>query len=59
MNDVEKARKLENDRKGKFDSKIYLIDVKQDYADEREEYELNKRMEKKSWLIQNLILENR
>ena len=36
-----------------------LIDVKQDYADEREEYELNKRMEKKSWLIQNLILENR
>ena len=46
LDDVEKARKLKNDKKGKFDSKIYLIDVEQDYADEREEYELNKEWRK-------------
>ncbi len=40
--DVEKARKIKNDKKGRFDNKIYLIDVEQDYVDEREEYELNK-----------------
>ena len=42
LDDVEKARKIKNDKKGKFDNKIYLIDVEQDYVDEREEYELNK-----------------
>lgn len=46
LEDVEKARKLKNDKKGKFDSKIYLIDVEQDYTDEREEYELNKEWRK-------------
>ena len=46
LEDVEKARKLKNDKKGKFDSKIYLIDVEQDDADEREEYELNKEWRK-------------
>ena len=42
LDDVERARKTKNDKKGKFDNKIYLIDVEQDYADEREECELNK-----------------
>ena len=46
LDDVEKARKIKNDKKGKFDNKIYLIDVEQDYADEREEYELNKEWRK-------------
>ena len=44
--DVEKARKIKNDKKGRFDNKIYLIDVEQDYVDEREEYELNKEWRK-------------
>ena len=42
LNDVEQARKVKNDKKGKFDRKIYLIDVEQDFVDEREENELNK-----------------
>lgn len=42
LDDVEKARKSKNDKKGKFDRKIYLIDVEQDFVDEREEHELNK-----------------
>ena len=46
LDDVEKARKIKNDKKGKFDNKIYLIDVEQDYVDEREEYELNKEWRK-------------
>ena len=46
LNDVEKARKIKNDKKGKFDNKIFLIDVEQDHADEREEYELNKEWRK-------------
>lgn len=46
IDDVEKARKLKNDKKGKFDNKIYLIDVEQEYVDEREEYELNKEWRK-------------
>ena len=46
LDDVEKARKIKNDKKGKFDNKIYLIDVDQDYVDERKEYELNKEWRK-------------
>ena len=46
MEDVEKERKIKNDKKGKFENKIYLIDVEQDYADEREEKELNKEWRK-------------
>ena len=46
--DVEKARKIKNDKKGRFDNKIYLIDVEQDYVDEREEYELNKEWRRKT-----------
>ena len=46
LDDVEKARKIKNDKKGKFDNKIYLIDVEQDYVDVREEYELNKEWRK-------------
>ena len=42
LDDVEKARKSKKDKKGKFDRKIYLIDVEQDFVDEREENELNK-----------------
>ena len=42
LDDVEKARKSKKDKKGKFDRKIYLIDVEQDFVDEREEHELNK-----------------
>ena len=42
LDDVEKARKSKNDKKGKFDNKIYLLDVEQDFVDEREEHELNK-----------------
>lgn len=46
LNDVEKARKIKNDKKGRFDNKIYLIDVEQEYLDEREKYELNKEWRK-------------
>ena len=48
--DVEKARKIKSSRKGKFKDKIYLIDVEQEYADEREEKEL-----KKEWRSSNNI----
>ena len=43
LEEVEIARKVKNDKKGKFDDKIYLIDVEQEYANEREERELNKK----------------
>ena len=46
LDDVEKARKIKNDKKGKFEDKIFLIDVEQDYADEREEKELEKEWRK-------------
>ena len=46
LEEVEKARKIKNDKKGRFENKIYLIDVEQEYADEREEYELNKEWRK-------------
>ena len=42
LEEVEVARKAKSDKKGKFDDKVYLIDVEQEYADEREERELNK-----------------
>lgn len=42
LEEVEIARKTKSNKKGKFDDKIYLIDVEQEYADEREERELNK-----------------
>ena len=47
LEDVEKARKIKNDKKGKFEDKIYLIDVEQDYEDEREEKELQKEWRRK------------
>lgn len=46
LDDVEVARNIKNEKKGKFENKIYLIDVEQDYADEREEKELNKEWRK-------------
>lgn len=46
LEDVEKARKIKSEKKGKFENRIYLIDVEQDYADEREEKELNKEWRK-------------
>ena len=42
MENVMEARKIKNDKKGAFENKVYLIDVEQDYADEREEKELKK-----------------
>ena len=47
LEEVEVARKAKSDKKGKFDDKVYLIDVEQEYADEREERELNKEWRKK------------
>ena len=47
LEDVEKARKIKNDKKGKFEDKIYLIDVEPDYEDEREEKELQKEWRRK------------
>lgn len=49
LEEVEVARKAKSDKKGKFDDKVYLIDVEQEYADEREERELNKEWRKKEW----------
>ena len=49
LEEVEIARKTKSNKKGKFDDKIYLIDVEQEYADEREERELNKEWRKKEW----------
>lgn len=46
LDDVEEARNIKNGKKGKFENKIYLIDVEQDYADDREEKELNKEWRK-------------
>ena len=46
LDDVERARNIKNEKKGKFENKIYLIDVEQDYADEREEKEMNKEWRK-------------
>ena len=42
LEDVEKARRIKNDKKGKFENKVYLIDVEQEFVDEREEGELKK-----------------
>lgn len=46
MEDVEKAREKKRNKKGGFKDKIYLIDVEQDYEDENEEKELNKKWRK-------------
>ena len=46
LEDVEKARKIKNNKKGKFENKVYLIDVEQEYTDEREENELKKEWRK-------------
>ena len=37
---------LKNNKKGKFENKVYLIDVEQEHADEREENELKKEWRK-------------
>ena len=47
MENVMEARKIKNDKKGAFENKVYLIDVEQDYVDEREEKELKKEWRKK------------
>lgn len=46
IEDVENARKIKNNKKGSFNDKIYLIDVEQDYVDEREEIEMKKEWRK-------------
>lgn len=46
LEDVEKAREIKNNKKGKFENKVYLIDVEQEYADEREKNELKKEWRK-------------
>ena len=46
--DVEIARQLKNKKKGSFKDKVYLINVEQEQADEREEKELNKEWRKNS-----------
>ena len=46
LEDVEKARKIKNIKTGKFENKVYLIDVEQEDADEREENELKKEWRK-------------
>lgn len=46
MEDVDKAREKKRNKKGGFKDKIYLIDVEQDYEDENEEKELNKKWRK-------------
>lgn len=45
---VEEARRIKENKKGGFKDKIYLIDVEQEHADEREEMELNKEWRKNS-----------
>ena len=44
--DVERAREIKNEKKGKFDNRIYLLDVEQDFVDEREEKEMQKEWRK-------------
>lgn len=44
--DVEKARKIKNNKKGSFNDRIYLIDIEQEDIDEREEKELKKEWRK-------------
>ena len=46
MEEVEKARKIKNSKKGSFNDKIYLIDVEQEKLDKREEMELKKEWRK-------------
>lgn len=46
MKDVERARKIKNNKKGSFNDKIYLIDVEQEERDEREENEMKKEWRK-------------
>ena len=42
VEDVEKVREAKKAKKGGFEDKLYLIDVEQDFVDEREENELKK-----------------
>lgn len=46
LEDVEKARETKNNKKGKFEDKVYLMNVEQEHADEREENELKKEWRK-------------
>ena len=46
LEDVEKARETKNNEKGKFEDKVYLMNVEQEHADEREENELKKEWRK-------------
>ncbi len=65
--DVEIGRERKNKKKGSFKDKVYLINVKQEQTDEREEKELNKEWRKNSlsnnnemitiWNINELIKE--
>ena len=54
--DVEIARELKNKKKGSFKDKVYLINVEQEQADEREEKELNKEWRKNSLSNNNEII---
>ena len=40
---VEEKRKIKKDKKGGFQNKIYLLDVDQNFRDEKEELELSKK----------------
>ena len=46
IDDVQKAREIKNKKKGKFNNKIYLIDVEQENIDAREENEMKKEWRK-------------
>ena len=54
--DVEIAREVKNKKKGSFKDKVYLINVEQEQADEREEKELNKEWRKNSLSNNNEII---
>lgn len=45
-NDIDEARKIKSDKKGRFENKIYLNYVEQDYIDKREEQESKKEWRK-------------
>lgn len=54
--DVKTARELKNKKKGSFKDKVYLINVEQEQADEREEKELNKEWRKNSLSSNNEMI---
>lgn len=45
-NDIDEARKIKSDKKGRFENKIYLNYIEQDYIDKREEQESKKEWRK-------------